>query len=244
MEAHGLFHWKSEVSLQTTSGSVTVHLRTLGAVEDEQRTDAALATSMKARTELEDKNSILYQNHIAPLLSLKRGSLAEITTSLQRGLFVREARWRVEPLGDPDAPEEMITSDGYAVLSKPNLDDILDWKDKQDSLRGELEQRRVEWVKERMEAFEAELKELNKAELLERAINLHKAAIIERAYNREWDWQTVFLGSFKDGKCTRPFFKTIEEVRDLPRPQFMQIATAYLELDIFSRNPELLKNSS
>ena len=243
MEAIGLFAWKSEVVLQSTSGSITVHLRTLGGVQDEQRTDAALAASMKARTELEDKNSVLYINHIAPLLGLNKEGLKEVILSLQRGLFMRESMWKVEPCGDPDPPEEALA--GIDVIYKPDLSDILSWKDRQDSTRGELEKRRGEWVAERMEALEKELSELKKADLLERAINLHKAAILERAYNREWDYQTVFLGSFKDKKCKKPFFEDVQEVRDLPRPYpFGYIAAAYLELDAFSRNPELLKNSS
>ena len=240
MEALGLFNWKSSVDLSTTSGSVTVHLRTLGGVQDEQRTDAALAASMKARAELEDKKNVLCINHIAPLLSLNRDGLVEVITSLQRGLFLREARWRVEPRGDPDAPEEMLV--GTDIVRKPDLNDILDWKDKQDSLRGELEKRRTEWVAERVKALEKELEEAD--DLQDRAIDLHKAAIIERAYNREWDYQTVFLGSFKDKRCKKPFFKSVQEVRDLPRFPFRHIAAAYLELDIFSRNPEALKNSS
>lgn len=242
MEALGLFNWRSSVSLRTTSGSIEVHLRTLGGVEDEQRTDAALAASMKARSELEDKKSQLYENHIAPLLSLNRDGLVEVITSLQRGLFIREARWRVEPYGDPDAPEEMLA--GTDIVRKPDLDDILDWKEQQDSLRGELEKRRTEWVTQQMKALKKELTKLKIGQLRDRAVDLHKGAIIDRAYNREWDYQTVFLGSFKDAKCKRPFFKGAQEVRDLPRFPFMHIAAAYLELDVFSRNPELLKNSS
>lgn len=242
MEALGLWNWKSSVSVRTTSGSVTVHLRTLGGVQDEQRTDVALAASMKERSELEDKKSQLYENHIAPLRSLNRDGLVEVITQLQRGLFLREARWRVEPYGDPDAPEEMLA--GTDIISKPDLDDILDWKDKQDSLRGELEKRRTEWVTQKVEALGKELAQLKIGQLRDRAIDLHKAAIIDRAYNREWDCQTVFLGSFKDAKCTKPFFKNVQEARDLPRFPFMHLATAYLELDIFSRNPEALKNSS
>ena len=135
MEALGLFHWRSKSVLQTTSGSIKVHLRTLGGVEDEQRTDAALAASMEARAELEDKNSVLYLNHIAPLLSLDKSGLKEIVLGLQRGLFIREAQWRVEPRGDPDPPEEQITPDGFSVLSKPDLDDILKWKEWQTKLK-------------------------------------------------------------------------------------------------------------
>lgn len=241
MEALGLWNWKSSVDVSTTSGSVTIHLRTLGGLQDEQRTDAALAASMKARAELEDKSSVLYTNHIAPLLSLDRDGLVEVVTSLQRGLFIREARWRVEPYGDPDAPEEMLA--GTDVIKKPDLDDILDWKDEQDSLRVELEESRKEWVAQKMEALEKELKEAD--DLQDQAVNLHKGAIIERAYNREWDNQTVFFGSFNDAKCKKPFFKNVQEVRDLPRPYpYMHIAAAYMELDIFSRNPEALKNSS
>jgi len=216
----------------------------LGGVEDEQRTDAALAASMEARVKLDNEKSTLYLNHIAPLLRLDRDGLKEIVVSLQRGLFIREAQWRVEPLGDPDPPEEQITPDGFSVLSKPDLDDILKWKEWQNSLRGELEKKRLEWVAEQIKTFEKELKKLRVKELRDRAIDLHKAAIIERAYNREWDWQTVLLGSFKDENCTKPFFSTIQEVRSLPRLQFSQIATDYLELDTFSRNPDALKNSS
>lgn len=240
MEAFGLFHWKSEMTLQTTSGSTKVHLRTLGGVEDEQRTDAALAASMKARAELQDKASTLYQNHIAPLLSLNRDGLVEVITMLQRGLFLREARWRVEPYGDPDAPEEMLA--GTDIIKKPSLDDVLDWKDQQESLHRELEKRRTEWVAKKMKTLEEELPDAD--DLQDRAIDLHAASIIERGYNREADWQTVFLGSFKDEKCKKRFFKNVQEVRDLPRPTFLQIASAYMALDIFSRDPESLKNSS
>ncbi len=242
MKALDMWNFKSSVDVSTTSDSVTIHLRTLGGLQDEQRTDAALAASMIARTELEDKKSQLYRNHIAPLLGLNRDGLVEVIVSLQRGLFVREARWRVEPYGDPDAPEETVTA--TQVLSKPDLDDILDWKDWQDSLHGELEERRTEWVAEQVKALEKELAKLKVKELRDRAVDLHKGSIIERANNREWDWQTVFLGSFKDEKCTKPFFRDLQEVRDLPRPPYNRIAAAYMELDIFSRNPEALKNSS
>ncbi len=242
MEALDMWNFKSSVDVGTTSGSVTIHLRTLGGLQDEQRTDAALAASVIARTELENKNSALHTNHIAPLLSLDKNGLKEVVTSLQRGLFIREARWQVEPHGDPDAPEEALS--GTKIVSKPSLDNVLDWKDERDSLRGELEKRRKEWVDEQADILEKELKKLKVKELRDRAVDLHKGAIVERAYNREWDWQTVLLGSFRDENCTKSQFSTIQEVRDLPRPTFLQIADRYLELDIFSRNPERLKNSS
>lgn len=242
MEKCGLFHWRSETILQTTSGSRMVYLRTLGGNQDEERTDAALAASTIARAELEDKTSQLYTHHIAPLLSLNREGLIEIIIALQRGLFIREAQWKVEPIADPDAPEEILSD--VDILSKPDLEDILDWQDERDSLRGELEKQRIEWVTKQVETLQKELSKFKVKQLRERAINLHKAAIIERAYNREWDYQTVFMGSFKDGDCTQPFFSTIQEVRDLPRHLFSQIAADYLKLDAFSRNPESLKNSS
>ncbi len=241
MEAHGLFSWKSEVELQTTSGSMTVHLHTLSGVQDEQRSDAALAASQVARTELEDKTKTLYKNHIAPLLGLDRDGLVEVITSLQRGLFTRMAQWAIEPLGDPDPPEEELA--GTTVVSKPNLVDVLDWKDEQESLRGDLEERRKEWVGEQIALLKKELAKLKKSTLQRRAVELHKAAIYERSHNREWDYQTIFFGSFKDGECEKPFFEDVREVRDLPRPIFSKIAAAYKELDTFSSNPELLKNS-
>lgn len=183
IEALSLWQWKSEVELRTTSGSVMVHLRTLGGMEDEQRSDAALAASTIARAELEDKKSQLYQNHIAPLLSLDRENIMEVIISLERGLLIREAQWRVEPLGEPEPPEEQLV--GTDVVKKPGLDDILKWQEQRDSLRGELEEQRAEWVDEKTEALKEELADLKKAELQERAVKLHKAAITERAYNRE-----------------------------------------------------------
>lgn len=242
IEALSLFTWKSEVVLQTTSGSVTVHLRTLSGVQDEQRTDAALAASQVTRTELEDENSVLYGNHIAPLLGLHREGLLEVIRSLQRGLFVRMAKWTVEPYGDPDPPEEQLV--GTNVISKPDLVDVMDWKDEKSSLLAELEERRKEWVDEQMAALDEELAEVEDADLQSMAIDLHKATIYKRAYNREWDYQTIFAGSFKDEKCKKPFFSDVQEVRDLPRPYpFYHIAAAYIELDTFSRDPEALKNS-
>lgn len=240
IEAHGLFAWKSEVVLQTTSGSVTVHLRTLSGVQDEQRTDAALAASQIARTDLESEDSFLYQNHIAPLLGLHREGLLDVVKQLQRGLFVRMAKWMVEPYGDPDPPEEQLV--GTNVVSKPDLTDVMDWKDEKSSLLVELEQRRKEWVEKQVSSLNEELEEVK--DLQSMAVNLHKAAIYERAYNREWDFQTIFFGSFKDEKCKKPFFSDVQDVRDLPRPYpFYHIAAAYMELDTFSRNPEALKNS-
>ena len=239
VEALGLFSWKSEVVLQTTSGSVTVHLRTLSGVQDEQRTDAALAASQVTRTALEDKKSSSYQNHIAPLLGLHREGLLEVIKSLQRGLFVRMARWTVEPYGDPDPPEEQLA--GTNVVSKPDLTDVMDWKDEKGSLLVELGERRQAWVEEQMVALDRELAEVEDLQSI--AVNLHKAAIYERAYNREWDYQTIFFGSFRDKKCRKSFFNDVQGVRDLPRPVFLKIAAAYRELDTFSYNPEALKNS-
>lgn len=241
MEALGLFSWKSEVSLSTTSGSVTIHLRTLSGVQDELRTDTALAASQIAKTDLEDKKSVLYKNHIAPLLGLHREGLLEVVRQLQRGLFVRMAQWKVESFGEPDAPEEALS--GTDIIKRPDLGDVMDWMDKKDSTRGELEKRRTEWVIKQMEVLEKELKKLKIRQLRDRTVELHKGAIMDRAYNREWDYQTVLMGSFKGENCTKPFFGTIQEVRGLPRPTFLQIAAAYRELDTFSYNPELLKNS-
>jgi len=244
MEACGLYHWRSETTLQTTSGSRTVYLRTLGGDQDELRTDAALAASTIARSELEDKNSQTYTNHIAPLFSLSREGLIEVVVALQRGLFIREAQWRVEPYANPEPPEEVISPSGDEILSKPDLGNILDWQDEKDSLRGELEESRTKWVADSIATLQEELAEMDDDKLLKMAIRLHKAAIIERAYNREFDYQTIFMGSFKDKNCTKPFFGTISEVRSLPKYIFLKIAAAYFELDTFSRNPERLKNSS
>jgi hypothetical protein len=244
IETCGIFHWKSETTIQTTSGSKNVWLRTLGGDQDQLRTDAALAASTIARSELEDDKSQLYTNHIAPLLTLDRGGLVETVLALQRGLFIREAQWRVEPYANPEPPEEVISSSGDKVLARPDLGDVLDWQETTDSLRGGLEESRIKWVAEQVEALQEELSKLKVKELRERATKLHKGAIIERAYNREWDWQTIFLGSFKDENCTKPFFSTISEVRGLPKYTFLSLAAAYFELDTFSRNPEKLKNLS
>ena len=245
IEALSLFHWKNEVVLQTTSGSVTIHLRTLGGIEDEQRMDAALAASREARAKLEDKKSSLYRNHIAPLISLSRDELVEVIVMLQRGLFVREAQWKVEPRGEPEAPEEQLGGDyGIDVISEPQLEDFLKWQDQKDSLRGELEERRTKWVDEQVAALEEELEGLKRAILLDRAIELHKMAIMEKTYNNEWDYWTVYLGSFKNEDCTKPFFRNVQEVKELPTLIRRQLEAAYLELDIFSRNPEQLKNLS
>ena len=182
---------------------------------------------------------MLYKNHIAPLLGLHREGLLEIVQTLQRGLFVRMAQWKVESFGEPDSPEEALA--GTDVVFRPDLEDVMDWMDKKSSTRGELEKRRREWVDEQMTILGKELEEVD--DLQDMAVNLHKAAIYDRAYNREWDYQTIFFGSFKDEKCKKPFFKNVQEVRDLPRRKFLKIAAAYRELDTFSYNPELLKNS-
>ena len=240
MEALGLFNWKSEVVLPTTSGSVVVYLRTLSGIQDEQRTDAAFAASMTARAERKDEDSTLYKNHLAPLYTLDRESLKEVVRILQRGLYVRESRWRIEPYANPEPPEEVVSTTGEKVLSKPGLEDMLDWQKQNEALREELEERRKQWVEEQMANLN--LDEMDDEALLEKAVQLHEGAIIERAYSKEWDDYTIFFASYKNKKCTRPFFASVQEVKDLPRHIWRRLATAYRELDTFSRDPEALKN--
>lgn len=231
--AADLFHWKAKVPVRTTSGSITIHLRTLGSVQDEQRFDGATAASRVMRAELEDENSIAYQTHIAPIVKLKTDGLLGTIRALQRGLFVREARWTVEPYGDPDPPED-----------HPSILDMLDWHDEKEGLNEELVERRNAWVQEQMDVYDEELNQKADDELQELAIGLHSLSLCERAFTKEFDYQTVFHGSYKDEACTRPFFTIVDEVRELPPPVFAPIAWAYRQLDEFSFDLDKLKNLS
>lgn len=231
--AADLFHWKSEVAVRTTSGSITIHLRTLSSVQDEQRFDGATAASRVMRAELEDENSIGYQTHIAPIVKLKRDGLLGTIRALQRGLFVREARWTVEPYGDPDPPED-----------HPTILDMLDWRDEKDGLNEELEERRTAWVEEQMDVYDEELNQKADDELRELAIGLHSLSLCERAFTKEFDYETVFHGSYSDEACTTAFFTSVGEVRELPPHVFAPIAWAYRQLDEFSFDLDKLKNSS
>ncbi len=242
IEALGLFNWKSSVDLRTTSGSVTVHLRTLGSIQDELRTDGSMAASRLVQARLENTDSSHYATHISPLNELGRRGLRGIVSRLQRSLFVRDSRWAVEPYANPEPPQDVL--DGTKIVSRPDIEDMTEWKDTEDSLRRELEKNRAEWVKERMDALEEELAKMKIGELEEIAIGLHQLSIMDRAWNKEWDYQTIFHGSYKDKKCTKPFWKEVSEVRELPKYIFSQVAAAYRELDEYSYNLEKLKNLS
>ena len=238
--ASGLFSWKSSVDLRTTSGSVTVHLRTLSSIQDELRADGSMAATRLVQAHLEDADSNQFQVHIAPLNVLGQNGLKGIVSLLQRGLFVRDSRWMVEPIANPDPPQDSLS--GTQIVKRPNIKDMTKWKDTEDSLREELAERRNEWVKERMDGLEKELAEMEIEELRELAIGLHRLSIMDRAWNKEWDYQTIFHGSYKDKKCTKPFWKSVQEVKELPKHIFSQIARAYRELDEYSYDMEKLKN--
>jgi len=242
IEALNLFAWKSEVNLRTTSGSVKVHLRTLSSVQDELRTDGAMAASRLVQAQLDDESSAPHINHIAPLKELGQKGLIGIITQLQRGLFIRDSRWAVEPYANPEPPQDTLQE--TQIVSRPDIKDMTKWKDTEDSLRRELEEKRAVWVKERMDSLEEELAEMDVDALREIAIGLHQLSIMDRAWNKEWDYQTIFHGSYKDEKCTKSFWKEVHEVRELPKHIFSQVAAAYRELDEYSYNLEKLKNLS
>ena len=240
IEALGLFTWKSSVDLRTTSGSTTIHLRTLSSIQDELRTDGSMAASRLVQARLEDAKTDTHITHISPLNELGRKGLHGIVSQLQRSLFLRDSRWAIEPYANPEPPQDIL--DGTKIVSRPDIEDMTEWKDTEDSLRKELAERRTEWVKERMADLEEELDEMEIDELREIAIGLHRLSIMDRAWNKEWDYQTIFHGSYKDKKCTKPFWKSVQGVKELPKHIFSQIARAYRELDEYSYDMEKLKN--
>ena len=242
MRALDLFNWASTVDLRTTSGSTTVHLRTLSSLQDELRTDGAMAASRLVQAQLEDAESHTFQVHTAPLMELGQKGLVGIISNLQRSSFVRDARWMVEPYANPDPPQDML--EGTKIVDKPNIKDMTKWKETQDSLRRELEENRNKYVEDRMKELEEELAEMDLDELREIAIGLHELSIMDRTWNKEWDYQTIYLGAYKDKKCTKSFWKGVQEVREMPKYIFTRVAAAYRELDEYSYDLDKLKNSS
>ena len=180
-----------------------IYLRSLSDNEQSIRRQAANLASRDKRLEFRDEESSAFIRFIAPLEYAADEDLIETILELSKRELQRDALL--------EFPQRHI----------PNPDDA-----ELNEIHETLDKREAHWqeiIKQRQKYIEARSKELEKklrdkwtreqkiARCRELTVENHSGA----AFFDEFFDQLILLGSYKDEKRTKPWFASIEEVREL-----------------------------
>jgi hypothetical protein len=221
-----LFRWYVE----HTIGDRQIWMRTLSALDDNERTREAMQHARKVRARLLILGSPERGALITALEGLDRADLLEIIrlyqTEATRGLAIREVHAEIDP------PEPV----------EPTLEAALDAEDVWAAEQLALATRREEYIKDHVATYMKLQEDREYDELLELATDLEINAAATRAYMEELEYQTVFRACFKDKKMLKRWFESIAQVRDLASYVYQGLIAKYYELDRFATSAEALKN--
>lgn len=205
-------------------GGLKVFIRRLSQIERDLCTAAARRMSRDWRKILEDPKSDEHQLLVADEVNL-------FDKEALRASWVNSRLLRKALLIDKDSLE----SRDETYVAEPEGDDLLpsDIEHYENEVEDIEEQREVS-VKQRVEAAQKELnKEVEKLSLEDLRANAEPAqidAICSDQWTTEYVAQMITRGTFKDKECSKPAFKTANEVKRLQAPALEALSNAHMGL--------------
>lgn len=225
--------WKIEdvETVETPSGSLTVYMRTLGALEHDARMDEGMSAARYMRYALKNPETVEYRRHMAHLDVASRASLEDIAALWNEGTLVRQALQEVFAQNEPEPPP------GATIT------EVLETEEQVEAIEEDVREARAKWVKAQQEQFRNGLAEMSdddlRTDLQNRQINACTQTAFQRAYSRA----TVYYACYKDKRRKKRLFDGIDAVAKSNPDVVDLLAAAYARLDRWTRDAEDLKKS-
>jgi hypothetical protein len=221
-----LFRWHKVIEL----GGRQIHMRTLSALDDNERTRQAMFAARKVRSELLSDDSDLR----ASLRGLGREAYLNIAKVWEQQAAAAAASYEkfaeLHPASDPPEPVE------------PTLEAALDAEDAWAREMQAVADRRADWTKRKvaqeMEAWAAKSDD----DLFEGVVEREIEGMARQAYMAEFEAQTIHRACYSDQEFTRSTFRSAAEAASVDRYVFRKLMTEYYELDRFAQDSDSLKN--
>lgn len=223
-----LFRVSMERDIPIMGREVSVMLKTLGDSDARMRQRLGFKASSTALKEIDDSDSLLYSERIAPLAEMSNDDLVIALRSVKEAQFLEEAEKDILPMAPDDESYEGLTG----MAEKEEFE--------------KAEAKRVE--EERREFARAAAKEyvdnLRKSRQFRETATTEITSFVREVAAREalqvtWTTATLFYGAWKPGGKER-FYPTMEDWENA-NPEFKRLCLeAYLDLDKASRDPNIL----
>ena len=180
-----------------------IYLRSLSDNEQSIRREAAIIASRNKRLELRDEKSPAFARLIEPLEHAEDEDLVQTIVALSVTEFQRDARDQFprRHIPNPDDAE---------------LDEVHETLDKRDQHWQEVLEQRQKYIEGRSKELEKKVRDKwTRKQRVTRCRELQVNNQAMAAYFDEFLDHLILLGSYKDEKRTKPWFASIEEVREL-----------------------------
>jgi len=224
-----LFRISLDTTITVFSRQIEVTLKTLGDADNRMRQRLGTKASSDAIKQLDDPNSLLYAERVAPLYEMSDDDLATILKTVKQTEFYDDATRDILP----EAPDD----DEYTGLTG-----LAEREAFEDAERERVEEAREEYARnaaaEYVDVARKDKKGFRSTALAEIETFVKEIAARE-AFQVAWTNATMFYGVWKPGGKER-FYDSIGDWDNASQDFKRLCLDAYLKLDKASKDPNVL----
>lgn len=188
-----------------------VWVRVLGDFDLNKAYKASRVASNKKRLALRDSTSEDYQDEVMGVADLTREEKEDLVRTARMSIFVSEAQVAVKRPDLPELEEVAVDPDAASLEELENLDKT------ENKVEDEYQKKLQEYVTDKVNELNAELKEMSDEKLLEVASFEISNVVPFSVFVSELNDQKIFYGTFKDKYCKDREFDNLMDVKNLPR---------------------------
>lgn len=230
-EVDALWRVEDEVTVSTPSGELTVYMRTISDMENDNRVKEALAAARRFRVRLSDKGSDEYRWHIAHLDDASSEALRDIAVELRRIELARESISEVFARSWPEPKKDA------------DVEGLIKVEEQREKIEADVEDARSDWIEKGLEVYREQLAEMPDERLMEIAVAGQTTSAVNGVFQQSMDRATVHYACFRDDGYQERLFPTLKSVEDANHRVVDQLIARYRELDRWTRGSDGLKKS-
>lgn len=205
-------------------GKTTLWLRTLGAIEDNEREHWCNAEGVKTLRALRDPDSILYQSYIAALDLADKVQLVSVIQSSRALEMWQQA-------------DEMIYARGETEPTlHATIAEVVSVAEENDTAQQEIEKARFETYLALMAAVKEDTEKLDGSTLHQQAIRAQEGQILQSQRIQDWRLYTLYAALYKDSEFKERYFKSPAVVATVNPTMRERLLKKYEEVDTFSKD--------
>lgn len=230
-----LLNWKREVTITKQDGGTLakIWIRLIGDFDLQEAYRQSRIASSKKRAALRDPESFDYQDEIQTLEAANEIELKNLIRTSAENTFLNDAIAKINRDELPKMEEIAVEPDGPTLEEQERLD--VEEEKVDTSYRDKID----EYTSGRLKVLNAELDEMTREELVERAKVEYVAIAPMSVFINELEAQKLWRAVYKEKDCKNRMYASIDDYR--AEYQFIktQLSAAYAGLEI---EPDEVKN--
>lgn len=206
------------------AGNKTLYMRTLGAVEENEREYWLNAEGVRLLRALRDPSTDVHQSYIAALdLADRDGLIAIIQSSRALELW--------------NQAQEMIYAKGETEpTSHATIGEVVNVAEENDAAATEIEQERFRTYQALMETVKEDLDKFSDADLRKKAVPAQESQVVQAQRVLDWRSYTLYAVLYRDGDFKRRYFKSPGDAANADGGMKEKLLAKYQEMDRFSKD--------